>query len=87
VGGVKCSPCFAQLSDKIACSSHPKQKPKLNDEKPSSIAIPYQKAITNKISRLLAEYNIKTVHIPRKKNTHMLRPVKDDLGIKVPGVY
>jgi hypothetical protein len=49
--------------------------------------IPYQKAITNKISRLLAKYNIKTVHIPRKKNIHMLRPVKDDLGLKVPGMY
>jgi predicted GIY-YIG superfamily endonuclease len=47
----------------------------------------YQKAITNKISRLLAKYNIKTVHNPWKKNIHMLRPVKDDLGLKVHGVY
>jgi hypothetical protein len=46
-----------------------------------------KKAITNKISRLVAKYNIKTVHIPQKKNIHMLRPVKDDLGLKVPGVY
>jgi hypothetical protein len=44
-------------------------------------------AITNTISRLLAKYNIKTIHIPRKKNIHMLRPVKDDLVLKVPGVY
>jgi hypothetical protein len=44
----------------------------------------YQKAVTNKISRLLAK---KTVHIPQKKNIHMLRPVKDDLGLKVPGMY
>jgi hypothetical protein len=50
---------------------HLKQKPKLSDEKPTSIAIiPYQKAITNKISRLLAKYNIKTFHIPRMKNIH-----------------
>jgi hypothetical protein len=49
--------------------------------------IPYHKTITNKISRLLAKYNIKTIHIPQTKNMHMLRPVKDDLGLKVPGVY
>jgi hypothetical protein len=49
--------------------------------------LPYQKAITNKISRLLAKYNIKTVHIPQKKNIHMFRLVKDELGLKVPGLY
>jgi hypothetical protein len=43
--------------------------------------------MSNKISRLLARHNIKTVHIPKKKNIHMLRMVKDDLGLKVPGVY
>jgi hypothetical protein len=42
--------------------------------------------VSNKISRLLARHNIKTVHIP-KKNIHILRMVKDDLGLKVPGVY
>jgi hypothetical protein len=40
-----------------------------------------------KISRLLAKHNIKTIHIPQTKNMHMLRPVKDELGLKVPGVY
>jgi hypothetical protein len=74
--------------NEIRQALHPKQKPKLNDEKPISIAlIPYKKTIMNKICRLLAKYNIKIVHIPRMKNMHMLRLVKDDLGLKVPGVY
>jgi hypothetical protein len=69
------------IKNGISQALHLKQKPKLKDEKPTSTAIlPYQKAITNKIS-------IKTVHIPRKKNMQMLRPVKDDLGLKLPGVY
>lgn len=28
-----------------------------------------------------------TIHIPRKKKIHMLRPVKDNLCLNVPGVY
>jgi hypothetical protein len=47
----------------------------------------YQQAISNKITRLLAKYNISMVHIPKRKNIYMLRPVKDDLGLKVPGMY
>jgi hypothetical protein len=68
----------------IKWALHPKQKPKLKDKKP---LLPYQKAVTNIISRLLAKCNTKTVHIPRKKNMIMLRPVKDDLGLKVRGMY
>jgi hypothetical protein len=67
---------------------HPKQKPKSKSEKPVGISVlPYQQAISNKISRLLAKYNIRMVHILQKKNICMLRPVKDDMGLKVPGVY
>jgi hypothetical protein len=69
---------------------HPKQKPQTKDEKPVGVALrvlPYQQTITNKISRFLAKHNIRTIHIPKKKNIHMLRPVKDDLGLNVSGVY
>jgi hypothetical protein len=67
---------------------HPKQKPQTKDEKPVGVALlPYQQTITNKISRLLAKHNIRTIHIPKKKNIHMLRPIKDDLGLKVLGIY
>jgi hypothetical protein len=27
------------------------------------------------------------VHVPRKKNRQLLRTIKDDLGLKIPGVY
>jgi hypothetical protein len=47
----------------------------------------YQQAVSNKISRLLTKYNIKMVHISKKKNRQLLRTVKDDLGLKIPGVY
>jgi hypothetical protein len=30
---------------------------------------------------------IKTIHIPVKNNSHMLRPIKDKLGLKVAGIY
>jgi hypothetical protein len=43
--------------------------------------------VSNKISRLLTKYNIKTVHVPKKKNRQLLRTTKDDLGLKIPGVY
>jgi hypothetical protein len=36
---------------------------------------------------LLAKYNIKTIHIPVKKNMHMLRPIKDKLGLKIADIY
>jgi hypothetical protein len=36
--------------------------------------------------RLLSRYNIKSVGLPLKKIHGFLRPVKDDLGLKTPGV-
>jgi hypothetical protein len=66
----------------------PKQKPESKSENFMGIAVlPYQQAIFNRIGRLLAKYKIRMVHIPKKKNIHMLRPVKDDLGLRVPGTY
>jgi hypothetical protein len=49
--------------------------------------LPCQQAMSNKISRLLTKYNIKMVHIPKKKNWQLLRTAKDDLGLKIPGVF
>jgi hypothetical protein len=41
-----------------------------------------------RISRHLARFNIRNVHILAKRNTRLLRHVKDDLGLKaVPGTY
>jgi hypothetical protein len=74
--------------DHIRRALHPKRNQKLKDEKPIGIArFPYNKSYSNKISRLLAKFNIRTVHIPQKKTIQMLRSVKDDLGLNVPGMY
>jgi hypothetical protein len=43
--------------------------------------------MSNKISRLLTEYNIKMVHVPKKKNRQLVRTTKDNLGLKILGVY
>jgi hypothetical protein len=43
--------------------------------------------IFNCISRVLAWHNIKSVGVPPRKLSGFLRPVKDDLGLRTPGVY
>jgi hypothetical protein len=50
------------------------------------MTIPYQHPLSNKISRLLAKYTIKTIPFPVRKNVRMLRQVKDKLGLKVTGI-
>jgi hypothetical protein len=47
----------------------------------------FQQSTWYKISRLLGNFNIRTVHIPTKKNSHIQREVKDDLWLKVSGVH
>jgi hypothetical protein len=67
---------------------YPKYKPQLQCVEPTGVAmLSYQHCTTNKISRLLAKHNIKMIHIPARKSTHMLGSVKDKLGLKVPGIY
>jgi hypothetical protein len=50
----------------------------------SHISIP---AIFHKISRLLTKYNNKTIHIPARKNIHMIRSVKNKLRLNVLSIY
>jgi hypothetical protein len=40
-----------------------------------------------KIRRLLAKHEIRTIYMPGKKTFHLVRLVKDTLGLKIPGVY
>jgi hypothetical protein len=47
----------------------------------------YVSTTFNRISWLLSEHNIKSVGQPLKKIPSFLRPLKDDLGLKTPGVY
>jgi hypothetical protein len=73
-----------------AISSTPQKqnKKKLNKDKLTGTALlPYQHSTSHKISRLIAKYNIRTIHIPPKKTNHLLRSVRDDPGLKEPGVY
>jgi hypothetical protein len=39
------------------------------------------------IGKLLVKFNIKTIHIPAKKSSHVGRPVKDGSGLKFSEVY
>jgi hypothetical protein len=59
-----------------------------SDEKSDSVAfLPYVGSIFNRINRVLARHNIKSVGLPPRKISSFLQPVKDDLGLKTPGVY
>jgi hypothetical protein len=59
-----------------------------SDEKPDSVAfLPYVGTIFNCITRVLAWHNIKSVGLPPRKLSGFLLPVKDDLGLRTPGVY
>lgn len=40
-----------------------------------------------KIRRLLAKHEIRTIYMPGKETFHMVRLVKDTLGLKIPGAY
>jgi hypothetical protein len=60
----------------------------LTPDKPALVAfMSYISTTFNRISRLLSRHNIKSVGLPPKKIPSFLRPVKDDLGLKTPGLY
>lgn len=65
-----------------------KQKLQLQHVEPVGTALlPFQHYTSNRISRLLAKHSIRTIHIPARRNIHMLGTVKDNLGLKVPRIY
>jgi hypothetical protein len=60
-------------------------KPK---DKPTSVAVlPYVQTTYGRLSRMLARHNIKSVGLQPRKISGFVRPVKDDLGLRTPGVY
>ena len=63
--------------------------PLIDDKgKPISRAyVPFYGNVSNKIAHILRKRNIRTVHLPPKKIKQLLRLVKDDQGLKTPGVY
>ena len=46
----------------------------------------YAETVSSKIGRLLSKYDIKTVFRPPAKISQLLSPVKDDLGLRTPGI-
>jgi hypothetical protein len=49
--------------------------------------IPYTTTTHNRLSRMLAKLNINSVALPPRKISSYLPPVKDELGLKTPGIY
>jgi hypothetical protein len=58
------------------------------DNRPHSVAfLPFVRTVFNRISRVLARHNIKSVGLPHMKLSSLLRPVKDHFGLRIPEVY
>jgi transposase len=58
------------------------------DNTPHSVAfLPFVGTVFNRIRRVLARHNIKSVGLPHTKLSSLLRPVKDHFGLRTPGVY
>jgi hypothetical protein len=61
---------------------------------PNRVAtVSYMQATSDRISRLLARFNMKTVHAKENKNkqikikiSHILKPLKGDVGCRAPGM-
>jgi hypothetical protein len=58
------------------------------EDNPDSVSfLPYVGDIFNRISRVLFLHDIKSMGLAPKKIFSLLRPVKDNLGLKTPRVY
>jgi hypothetical protein len=58
------------------------------ENEPNSVTfLPFVGTIFKHISRVLARQNIKTVGLHYMKLSSLLRPVKDHLGLRKPGLY
>jgi hypothetical protein len=82
---------FGRINDhsmvEIHHAFHPR-KSMAPDHKPTCMAIiSYMQTISGKISRLLAMYNIKTIHRLVKKTNNMRKPEKVNLGRNMLGIY
>jgi hypothetical protein len=67
---------------------NPRQKSHSHCEKAAGVeTITYMHATSNGISRFLARLNKRTVHMSSRKNVHLLRSMKADLGHKMYGPH
>ena len=55
---------------------------------PISVALlPYVQTTFGRLIRMLAKHNIKCGGLPLRKIASLLCPMKDDVGLSIPGVY
>jgi hypothetical protein len=74
----------------VISTSPTKKKLELETENKKPTAtdmIPFHHTISNKTNTLLKKHSIRTIHIPTRKTAQMLKPAKDGLELKVPGVH
>jgi hypothetical protein len=66
----------------------PPKRAATTPEKPTSVALlPFVSTTFNRIIRVLSRHNIKSVGLLPRKTAYFLQPMKDNLGLKTPGVY
>ncbi|PNF19831.1 hypothetical protein B7P43_G12503 [Cryptotermes secundus] len=61
--------------------------PSQHDRRDTVAFLPSVGTIFHRISRVLSRHNMKSVGLPPKKISNFLRPVKDHLGLRTPGIY
>jgi len=60
---------------------------KTKDKAISTTYSPYTQTTFGRLNRVLAKHNIKSIALPPKKIASYLPPVKETLGLKIPGIY
>jgi len=59
-----------------------------NKIKPTATALlPYTQTTFGRLSRMLSNYNIKSVALSPRKISNFLPPFKEALGLRIPGIY
>jgi hypothetical protein len=53
----------------------------------SGTLLPYVQTTYSCLSRMVAKHNCKSAGLPSRKISSFLHPVKDNLGLKTPGIY
>jgi hypothetical protein len=61
--------------------------PQPDNEPHSVVFLPFVGTVFNRISRVLDGHNIESGGLPHMKLPSLLRPVKDHIGLRTPGVY
>lgn len=80
---------FSKKERNQVIASHGKRKATMLEEEviKGLVVISYYSTISNRLSCLLWCKGIKTVARPLVKIRHVLQPIQDSLGFRVPGIY